>query len=97
MEVMQMAQVAPEARHMVNVDALARFKADAMALPHDIVNTREEVQAKVQQEQQMMAQQQQMMMMEKGANIADKGAGAMQKAGLIVDPNKMQEKEGAPA
>jgi hypothetical protein len=97
MEVMQMAQVAPEARHMVNVDALARFKADAMALPHDIVNTREEVQAKVQQEQQMMAQQQQMMMMKQGAEIADKGAGAMQKAGLIVDPNKMQEKEGAPA
>ena len=88
MEIMQMAQVAPEARHMVNVDALARFKADAMALPHDIVNTREEVQAKLQKEQQMMAQQQQMMMMEKGANIADKGAGAMKKAGLIKDPDK---------
>ena len=88
-----MAQVAPEARHMVNVDALARFKADAMALPHEIVNTREEVQAKLQKEQQMMAQQQQMAMMEKGAAIADKGAGAMKKAGLIKDPDK---EEAAP-
>ena len=97
MEVMQLAQVAPEAKHMVNVDALARFKADAMALPYDIVNTREEVQAKVQAEQQMMAQQQQMMMMEKGANIADKGAGAMKKAGLVQDPDKQPAEEGVPA
>ena len=97
MEVMQLAQVAPEAKHMVNVDALARFKADAMALPYDIVNTREEVQAKVQAEQQMMAQQQQMMMMEKGANIADKGAGAMKKAGLVKDPDKQPAEEGVPA
>ena len=97
MEVMQMAQVAPEARHMVNVDALARFKADAMALPYDIVNTREEVQAKLQAEQQQMAQQQQMMMMQQGAEIADKGAGALQKAGLVQDPNKESTEEGVPA
>ena len=97
MEIMQLAQVAPEAKHMVNVDALARFKADAMALPYDIVNTREEVQAKVQAEQQMMAQQQQMMMMEKQANIADKGAGAMKKAGLVQDPDKQPTEEGVPA
>ena len=97
MEVMQMAQVAPEARHMVNVDALARFKADAMALPHDIVNTREEVQAKLQAEQQMMAQQQQMMMMEKGANIADKGAGALKKVGEHMRGNiEQQTAEEAP-
>ena len=83
MDVMQLAQVSPEARHMVNIDALARFKADAMALPYDIVNTREEVQAKLQADQQAIAQQQQMMMMEKGANIADKGAGALQKVGSL--------------
>lgn len=47
MEVLQMAQIAPEAKHLINVDALARFKADAAALPHDIMNTKEEVQAKV--------------------------------------------------
>ncbi len=81
---------------MVNVDALARFKADAMALPHDIVNTREEVQAKLQAEQQQMAQQQQMMMMQQGAEIADKGAGALQKVGSIPGLQK-EEEEGAPA
>ena len=97
MEVMQMAQVAPEARHMVNVDALARFKADAMALPYDIVNTPEEVQAKLQAEQQALAQQQQMMAMAQGAEIAEKGASAMQKAGLVTDPNRQPTEEGAPA
>ena len=94
MEVMQMAQVAPEARHMVNVDALARFKADAMALPYDIVNTREEVQAKLQAEQEKMAQQQQMMMLQQGAEIADKGAGALQKVGSLPG---LQKEEEAPA
>jgi hypothetical protein len=94
MEIMQMAQVAPEARHMVNVDALARFKADAMALPYDIVNTREEVQAKLQAEQEKMAQQQQMMMMQQGAEIADKGAGALQKVGSLPG---LQKEEEAPA
>tara|TARA_R110001599_G_scaffold81469_2_gene219725 strand:- start:10661 stop:11419 length:759 start_codon:yes stop_codon:yes gene_type:complete len=95
-EIMQMAQIAPEAKHMVNIDALARFKADAAALPHDIMNTAEEVQAKVQAEQQQMAQMQQMQAMEKMAGAADKGAGAMSKLGLVQDPNA-QPKEEAPA
>lgn len=95
-EIMQMAQIAPEAKHMVNIDALARFKADAAALPHDIMNTAEEVQAKVQAEQQQMAQMQQMQAMEKMAGAADKGAGAMSKLGLVKDPDA-QPKEEAPA
>ena len=95
-EIMQMAQIAPEAKHMVNIDALARFKADAAALPHDIMNTAEEVQAKVQAEQQQMAQMQQMQAMETMAGAADKGAGAMSKLGLVQDPNA-QPKEEAPA
>jgi hypothetical protein len=95
-EIMQMAQIAPEAKHMVNIDALARFKADAAALPHDIMNTAEEVQAKVQAEQQQMAQMQQMQAMEKMAGAADKGAGAMSKLGRVQDPNA-QPKEEAPA
>ena len=45
----------------------------------------------------LTGQQQQMMMMEKGANIADKGAGAMKKAGLVQDPDKQPAKEGVPA
>jgi len=35
------------------------------------------------------------MMMEKGANIADKGAGALQKVGSL--PGLQKEEEGAPA
>ena len=95
-EIMQMAQIAPEAKHMVNIDALARFKADAAALPHDILNTREEVEAKVKAEQEAMAKQQQLQAMEMMAGAADKGAGAISKLGLIQDPNA-QPKEEAPA
>ena len=94
LEMLQLSQTYPEAKHIVNVDALARHNADAAALPHDIVNTREEVQQKVQAEQAAMAKQQEMAMMEQGANTASKGAKAMKDAGLVVDPNKA---EGAPA
>ena len=88
-----MAQIAHEAKHMVNIDALARFKADAAALPHDIMNTVEEVQAKVQAEQEQMAQMQKMQAMEMMAGAAEKGASAMNKAGMIEDPGGKQPAE----
>jgi hypothetical protein len=88
MEVLQMAQIAPEAKHLINVDALARFKADAAALPHDIMNTKEEVQAKVAAENAQRQKMMQLEMMEKTAGAAEKGASAMRKAGVIQDPDK---------
>lgn len=90
-EVLQMAQISPEARHLINVDALARFKADAAALPHDILNTKEEVQEKVKADMAKQAEMQKAEMAEKMAGAADKGAGAMRKAGLIQDPDKHAE------
>ena len=78
LEVLQMAQIAPEARHLINVDALARFKANAASLPHDIMNTKEEVQQKVAAEN---AQKQQMIQLE----MADKAAGAAQKGATAMD------------
>ena len=87
MQVMQMAQIAPEAKHLVNVDALARFKADAASLPHDIMNTREEVQAKVEAENAKMAEMQKLQAAEMQAGIIGKGAKAAKDAGLIQDPN----------
>ena len=87
MQVMQMAQIAPEAKHLVNVDALARFKADAASLPHDIMNTREEVQAKVEAENAKMAEMQKLQAADMQAGIIGKGAKAAKDAGLIQDPN----------
>ena len=101
MQVMQMAQIAPEAKHLVNVDALARFKADAASLPHDIMNTREEVQAKVEAENAKMAEMQKLQAADMQAGIIGKGAKAAKDAGLIqdpdapVDPNAPQQ--GVPA
>ncbi len=92
-EILQLAQVAPEAKHMVNIDALARFKADAAALPHDIINTREEVQEKVEAEKAAMAKQQQMQAMEQMAGAAEKGASAASKMGLIQDPSAQPQEE----
>lgn len=92
-EIFQLAQVSPEAKHMVNVDALARFKADAAALPHEIINTREEVMEKVKAEKAAMAKQQQMQAMEQMAGMAEKGASAASKMGLIQDPNAQPQEE----
>ena len=83
LEVLQMAQIAPEARHLINVDALARFKANAASLPHDIMNTKEEVQQKVAAENAQKQQMIKLEMAEKAAGAAQKGATAMDKAGLI--------------
>jgi len=96
MQVMQMAQVSPEAKHLVNVDALARFKADAASLPHEILNTKEEVQEKLQAEQQQLQQMQQLQAADMQAGIVGKGAKAAKDAGLIQDPNK-QPDQGVPA
>lgn len=90
MELLQLADIYPQAKHMLNVDALARFKADAASLPHDILNTREEIQQNLQAEQQAAAQQQQMAMAEQAAGAASKGAKALKDAGLVTDPNKEQ-------
>jgi len=95
-EVLQMAQIAPEAKHMVNIEALARFKADAAALPHDILNTSDEIQQKVQAENAMRQQQMQMQAMEQMAGAAEKGSKAMKNAGMIQDPDK-QSDQGVPA
>tara|TARA_R110000803_G_C11881709_1_gene309820 strand:- start:211 stop:825 length:615 start_codon:yes stop_codon:yes gene_type:complete len=96
MQVMQMAQVDPTAKHLVNVDALARFKADAASLPHEILNTKEEVQAKLQAEQAQLAEMQKLQAADMQAGIVGKGAKAMKDAGLIQDPNK-QPDQGVPA
>ena len=87
LEVMQMAQIAPEAKHMINIDALARFKADAAALPYNVMNTKEEIQEKVAIENAQRQQMMQLEMADKAAGAAQKGATAMDKAGLILDPN----------
>jgi len=67
LEVLQMAQIAPEARHLINVDAL------------DIMNTKEEVQQKVAAENAQKQQMIQLEMADKAAGAAQKGATAMDK------------------
>ena len=80
-----MAQIAPEARHLINVDALARFKADAASLPHDIMNTKEEVQQKVAAENAQKQKMIQLEMAEKTAGAAEKAAGAAQKGATAME------------
>ena len=95
LEVMQMAQIAPEAKHMINIDALARFKADAAALPYNVMNTKEEIQEKVAAENAQRQQMMQLEMADKAAGAAQKGATAMDKAGLILDPNNPEAAQAA--
>jgi hypothetical protein len=95
MEVMQLAQVSPEAKHLVNVDALARFTADAVSLPHEILNTKEEVLQKIAADNAQIAEQRKMEGMEKMAGAAEKGSKAMQNLQMV--PNNNPEEQGVPA
>jgi hypothetical protein len=95
MEVMQLAQVSPEAKHLVNVDALARFTADAVSLPHEILNTKEEVLQKIAADNAQIAEQRKMEGMEKMAGAAEKGSKAMQNLKMV--PNDNPEEQGVPA
>jgi len=82
MEIMEFSNIKPEARHLININALAKFSHQALNLPHEILNSQEEVDALVQQDQQQMQAQQEMAAMEQMAKAAEKGAGALDKAGL---------------
>lgn len=44
-EMVELGQVKPEALDLINVDALGRFEADALVIPHEVVNSRETVKA----------------------------------------------------
>lgn len=81
-EMANMAQFKPEALDLINVDALGRFTAEAVGIPHEIVNGRETVEeirrARAQQEQA----QAEATASREVAEIAKTGADAAKQAGL---------------
>ena len=47
LENFEMADMDPKARHLVNVEALSRFSHEAAGLPHEILNSPDEVERRV--------------------------------------------------
>jgi len=78
-------QLDPEAARVVNGADTIRWLADLFGVPTSLIKTEEELQQIIQAEQQQAQQAQQMAMLEQLASTADKGAGAIQKAGPAVE------------
>jgi hypothetical protein len=79
----QRAQFDPGALDLVNIDALARFEADAYSLPAGIVNSPERVGEIRQQRAEAAKASEEMAMLQQGAQLADSMAGTADKAGLL--------------
>lgn len=81
-EMIELGQVKPEAMDLINVDELARFEAEALGIPHKIVNSPETVSSIREARQQALAQQQQSAGIQTAAEVAKTGAEAANKLGL---------------
>jgi hypothetical protein len=72
----------PDILDIVDFDAYGRFAAEATAIPHQMVNGSEAVEALRQQRAEQQRQAQQAQAVEQAARLADTVAGAADKAGL---------------
>lgn len=81
----EIAEFKPEALDLINADELGRFEAEALVIPHQIVNSRETVEAI--REARLAAQQQQAQAakMAEAMDIAKTGADAANKLGYTKD------------
>lgn len=73
----------PELADPVNFDALGQFEAEAGGLPHQIVNSDEEMNEIRQRRAQEQQAAQEQLQLAAAADFADKAAGAANKAGLV--------------
>jgi len=75
----QIAAVDPRAKMLVNAERYGRLKAEIEGIPHEVVNTPDEVNALQQASDAAMMQQQQMDQLAGGAQIVKTGAEAVNK------------------
>ena len=80
-EIIEISSAFPPALDLPNIDALARFSADAKALPHDIVNGRDMVAQLRKAKAEALAKQQQAANIDQGLQGVDQMATIAEKAG----------------
>lgn len=80
--IVELGQVKPEALDLINEDELGRFEAEALMIPHRIVNSRETVEAIREARLEAQAQQQQAANIAAAAEVAKTGAEAASKLGF---------------
>lgn len=81
MSLLSLEAAHPEAGDLVNIDALARYTAQADGVPHDIVNSREDVERKRAARAQAQQALQQAQMVQSGAETAKTAGEAVGAAG----------------
>ena len=92
METIELAQAKPEALDLINTDALVRFSAQALNLPHQIVNTNETVEQIRADRAQAQQAQAEALAAQQAAEIANTGS----QAALNID-EALQPPEGGQA
>jgi len=78
-EMLKLAEAKPEAADLVNMEEYGRLSARAKGVPTDIINDRETTAAAAQGRAQAQQQMAQVAQAQQVAEVADQGAGAMQK------------------
>lgn len=73
-EIIELSSVKPEALDLINADELGRFSAEALGIPHKIVNGTEQVNQIREQRQQAAEAQQQADQLAQGLDMAKVGA-----------------------
>jgi hypothetical protein len=76
LEQAEFAQLNPEQKHLINFEAMGRFSHDALGLPHEIINSKEEFEKKVNEEKQAKQQAAEALEMQEQAELAATGAKA---------------------
>jgi hypothetical protein len=77
LELIEIAQVKPEALDLVNVDEYARFTAEANGLPRELIPSRDTVAAIRQQRAEQQQTEQELLQAQSIADTANSGAGAL--------------------
>lgn len=97
-EQMELAALDPSAKDLVNLDAYARFRADAAGIPPEIVNDKKTVQEMRQARSEELQRQQKVAEEAQTAENADRFAGVINKAAQAQErltPKEQTEEVGA--
>jgi hypothetical protein len=76
LEQAEFAQLNPEQKHLINFEAIGRFSHSALGLPHEIINSKEAFEKKVNEERQAKQQAAEALEMQEQAELAATGAKA---------------------
>lgn len=85
-EMIELSQVDPKAKDLVNIEEYGRFSAEASGVPHKIINDKDTVKAIQDARDQAILEQQQQEQLAAGAQMAKTGAEAAKNAGLVQEP-----------